>query len=146
MQFKDKESRVTRTANVAVTPWWPIAPSECFCTFVCYCEALTAKTSFVYTHFYCQLDCAQAFLDSSAPFLLPPWPTKPLHMFSSTLPGRKSGHFWSTYYVYKGLINPNYLSSPLHPLIHLFVPPSIQLSLSAFFQCFLLQNWECLPS
>lgn len=86
------------------------------------------------------VSCAGAFLESSAPPLLPPSPATicllHTHPLSSTLPGRKSSHFWSTYYVCKGLINPHYLSSSLHTPIHLFVSASIQLSLSVLFSVF----------
>lgn len=89
-----------------------------------------AKTSFVQTHFYGQLDCAQVFLDSSAPSLLAP--NLAAEAIEHSLKHTESSHVWSMYYACKGWINPNYLSSSLHPPIHLLISPSVQLSPSIF--------------
>lgn len=104
-------------------------PPAAACSHLC----LAAASSFVCTRCWCQLDCVGAFLDSSAPSLLPPAePPKPFAYCE--LPGRRASCFWSTSCVSKGLINPNYISSSLQP------PICLSAFLSLPLHCFLLQN------
>lgn len=92
----------------------------------CLSLGLRGTDSFVCTHSFGHLDCA--FTVTSALTVLLPG-----HQSHHTPSGRRSRDFWSTYYVCKGLLNPNSSHVCIHPFTF-FVCLSSSLSFS---HCFL---------
>lgn len=115
VQLRDKGSWVTRTAIPAV-PREPNNSSSDCCMFLPLSGALR-HWQLCFPHSFCQLDCV--FIVTSALSLLLPG-----HQSHCTPPGRKSRDFWSTYYVCKGLLNPNSPHVCTHPFVFfsLFFP------------------------